>query len=61
MTKSAIDQDFGSKSFIKDIVSLKLDLTFPKNINSKIVQEASALNKILNRKVKKYHLTYRAS
>lgn len=43
------------------MVSLKLDLTYPKAINSKIISDATALNKLLNRKVKKYHFVYRAS
>jgi hypothetical protein len=40
---------------------MKLDLTFPKTINSKIITEASQLNKLLLHKVKKYHLVYRAT
>ena len=42
-------------------MSLKLDLTFPRSINSKIVSEATFINKILAKKVKKYHLACRAS
>lgn len=44
-----------------DVVQLKLDLTYPKSINSRIITEASCLNNILKRKVKKYHQVYRAS
>jgi hypothetical protein len=52
---------FTQKSYISDPVSLKLDLTYPKTINSKIVSSATALNNILNRKITKYHLVYRGS
>lgn len=40
---------------------MKLDLTYPRSINSKIVSEASAINRILARKINKYHLAYRAT
>ena len=50
-----------NKSMISEAVNLKLELTYPKTINSRIVGEATALNKILNRRVKKYQLVYRAS
>ncbi len=44
-----------------DFISLKLDLTYPKVINSKILADSSELNRLLERKVKKYNLAYRAS
>ncbi len=57
MTKSTkIDQ-----GPLIDIMKLKVDLSYPKLINSKIVQDATCLNKILGKKIKKYHLAYRGS
>jgi hypothetical protein len=38
-----------------------VDLSYPKTINSKIVQDATCLNKIIGKKIKKYHLAYRGS
>lgn len=43
------------------LLKLKTDLSYPKFIDSKILGEATQLNHILGRKVKKYHLCYRAS
>ena len=60
-TKSTFENYLGKSSNINEVIALKLDLTYPKTINSKIVNEASAINKILERKVKKYTLIYRAS
>ena len=61
VTKSTFETSVMNKSMMGEIVTMKLDLTFPKIINSKIVSEATALNRILNRRVKKYQLVYRAS
>jgi hypothetical protein len=44
-----------------DILRLKVDLSYPKAINSKIVQDSTCLNKIIGKKIKKYHLAYRGS
>lgn len=43
------------------LLKLKTDLTYPKFIDSNILSDATQLNHILGRKVKKYHLCYRAS
>jgi hypothetical protein len=43
------------------LLKLKTDLSYPKFIDSNILSDASQLNHILGRKVKKYHLCYRAS
>jgi len=60
-TKSTVGSEFSNKSILNEMVSLKLDLSYPKTINSKLINSASSINKFLNRKVKKYHLVYRAS
>jgi hypothetical protein len=36
-SKSTVVSEFSNKSFLNDMVSLKLDLTYPKTINSKII------------------------
>lgn len=57
MIKSSLQMDYP----LTELIKIKTDLTFPKAINSKIVQEASILNRLIGKKVKKYHLTYRAT
>ena len=42
-------------------MKISKDIPYPKAINSKIVKDASLLNKILEIKPKKYHLAYRGS
>jgi hypothetical protein len=49
------------KQSVGEVLALKTDLSFPKSINSKIISEATALNRLLGRKVKKYQLAYRAT
>ena len=44
-----------------DLLKLKIDLNYPKMINSKIVKDAGCLNKLIGFKVNKYNLVYRAS
>jgi hypothetical protein len=51
------------KKTLKDdyILNLKVDLTYPKFINSKVLDDATSTNVLIGHKVKKYHLIYRAS
>lgn len=49
------------KQQLNDILKMKIDLSYPKKIDSKIINDASAINRIVGKKIKKYHLVYRAS
>ena len=44
-----------------DLLKMKVDLNYPKVINSKLIKDAASLNKLIGFKINKYNLVYRAS
>ena len=44
-----------------DLLKMKVDLNYPKVINSKLIKVAASLNKLIGFKINKYNLVYRAS
>ncbi len=53
--------DYKKSKISTELINLKIDITYPKTINSKILTEASQINKLLMRKVKKHNFVYRAT